>query len=177
MSSNARFRGIVAGIATALLATGAVAAQETDAQRPSWIIGGYYPIGIVVPLSDVWSVRGDLNANGWRQPLFDGTGWEAGLGVGLVRRLRSSADASPYAAVRYGLEIWQEDDAFPRWSHLGSLTLGGQLDLRGRLGVFGETGVLFRYFEQGPEATRVSGQAWYGLSRVGITVRWKVRAP
>lgn len=177
MSSDSRFRVIVAGIASTLVVTGAAAAQEAVAQRPSWVIGGYYPIGIIVPLSDVWSVRGDLNANGWRQPLFDGTGWEAGVGAGLVRRLRSSGDASPYAAVRYGLEIWQENAGFPRWSHLGSLTLGGQVELRGRLGVFGETGVLFRYFEKGPEDTRVSGQAWYGLSRVGITVRWKGRAP
>ncbi|MCE9600805.1 MAG: hypothetical protein K8S21_01150 [Gemmatimonadetes bacterium] len=167
--------GAAALVATAT-ATETASAQEPVSERPSWVLGGVLPIGIMLPLSPRWALRADIGARGWQQPLLDSHGWNAAVGAAILRRWRPSGDASPYGAFRYVLEISQEDAAFPRWNHHAIATIGGEVKLRGRFGLFGETGVNFRYFERGPAAARVSGHEFSGIARVGLLVRWKDRA-
>lgn len=174
----ARRRGIrLAFGATALVAAATASAQEPVRERPSWVLGGVLPIGIMIPLTPRWVLRTDIGARGWQQPILDDRGWDAAIGAAVLRRWRPSGDASTYGAFQYVLEISQEGAGFPRWHHHAIVTFGGAVRLGGRFGLFGETGVDFRYFEQGTAIAGVSGHEIRGISRVGVTVRWKDRRP
>jgi len=152
-------------------------AQGTGGERPSWVIGGVYPVGMLVPLSQDWVIRPDLTASGYHQPLFDDRGWTAGGGVSVLRRSRPTEAAWGFGAIRYGFEVSQEGASPPRRNHLLSITLGGHAALGGRLGLLAETGVMFRHFQQGPVPplfpSRRIGHSIVGVSRVGLTLRWK----
>jgi len=148
----------------------------TEGERPSWIVGGFGAVGLLVPLTDRWALRPDFAFDAFTQRDF-ASSENADAGLSLLRRFGPTDAGWTYGAVRYGLGYDQRQWFPPTWIHYASVTLGGHARLRGRLGVMAEAGLTFRYAEQHVRGATNTLTRLYLVQRVGLTYRWKDRAP
>jgi hypothetical protein len=159
------------------------APAETDGpiadggERPSWVIGGFGGAGgVLIPLSDRWVLRPDLgfSALAQRDIYSEELG---GVGISLLRRFAPTERGWAFTALRYGYSYDHRQARRPSWIHDATLTVGGHARLRGRLGVMAEAGLVIRYAEQREPAQVNTVTSAFLTQRVGLTYRWKDRAP
>lgn len=143
----------------------------------SWVIGGHGDVGMLFPLSDRWVIRPDFRFHAQEHRTF-ATGETAEAGISLLRRVAPTERGWAFGAVRYALDYRQVNAQHPSWVNSATISVGGQVRLRDRLGVMAEAGLNVRHAEQkNPAGDLLMSTTIRLIQRVGLTYRFKDRAP
>jgi hypothetical protein len=118
-------------------------ADAEEARRPAIVLGGPSVVGLLLPISDRWSLRPDASIQ--RTEFKVGTTstviWNQGIGLSVIRNLGGVGQVFTYVAPRIGLARTKLGDGSNSDTWLFDLPVGARAAITPRFEIFGEAGL------------------------------------
>jgi hypothetical protein len=149
-------RGLVAALATLVVASPLAAQDESISRRPALVIAGPSTVGLLLPLTARLALRPDLAIT---RTTFSVSGSETkfvnlSVGLGLLVRLREFDGMHTYVTPRVALSRSTFDNGSTSDLWFFDAAFGVSAPLATRLAIFGEVGPRVTYSDQStPGAT------------------------
>jgi len=168
---------LILALVSSPLATSALAQSASEdaenARRPAVVLGGPSVIGVLLPLNERWALRPDASLQRTKFEVGNTATviWNQGLGLSLIRELRSVANVSTYLAPRIGLARTKLGDGTNSDTWLFDLPLGARATVASRFEIFGEAGLRASRNRQPAGGSSNTTETAALRSAIGINIR------